>query len=298
MLTPEAVPGESKTRPNHTFLAFLFLVFVMSSLLLISLLKNPRLDLGRFVSKVALDKNRIQISAKELDEAYALEKFLNFPDVDLVKNPIPLSASVSNLPKGVKLPNLAEILKNTAKERVVKRKILEKETPRLKVDLVSVKTEAARMPKSTTNSGRAVPSDLVAIFSYDETLIKKVREQVEGFVEKQVLSVVFSPPNSTASAQKVANDILPLMQKGTFDSQNYLKDHTLDSGLSLFNQIIRDPLKAYPDPVKLPTVGRVKIEPTPFSYDIVKINKIEKGLGMSFEEWFQTVSKKYQTVNL
>lgn len=34
--------------------------------------------------------------------------------------------------------------------------------------------------------------------------------------------------------------------------------------------------------------------PTPYSFDVIKIIKIEKGLGISFEEWFNKMKQKYK----
>lgn len=265
-----------------------FLLFILAVLLtdLVFFFYNQELfgfRKGPGDKKASTVAGKLTISQDELAKSLELEKVLQ--KTSRVRDN---SATSPNLK-----PVDEKQLEEAASQRVKRRKILEIEGQGLGLSIAQIKNEA---PALTTASGGVEISsaESAKLYGYDENLQEAVREKVEGYVEKQILSVVFQSAKGALAAQKSANDILNLMQKGNFDPRTYSNGRLPSMDLSPFVRIVRDPLKAYPDPSKLPVVGEVKIMPTPYSFDVIKIIKIEKGLGISFEEWFNKVKQKYK----
>lgn len=288
MPTAETAPVEpvaNTNRPNlpkqnQTLMAFLLIVFLISSLSIVYLLKNPNLNFNRIIKNSPTAKSKIEISSQELTAALELEKTYQQSSISssLLSSPSAKATLVS--------------IESLARQRITENKILEIEGQKLGLNIAQIKRGS--LPVLVTREGvtlSATPS--ASLYGYERSLKEAVKEKVEGYVEKQILAVVFLVPKLATEAQKTASDILPLIKEDRFDSQSYLKERPLDKDLSFFSQIVRDPLKIYLNPTKLPAIGEVKIVPTPYSFDIEKISKIEKGLGLSFEEWYQNVKKKY-----
>lgn len=295
----ETVPGESKTKPNHIFLAFLFLVFVLSSLLLIYLLKNPGRGFGPFLSKVTLDemgRNRIKISAQELDEAYRLEKFLNPFFANATPSALVATdgAAQQRLSKSRSLQT--GLVEGLAKERIFRRKILEAEAKALKVDLNEVNNSAGQIFPLTDDARRIENKELLKLFRYDKSLLNVFRKRVEGVKQVGVLSVV---PQASPSGQinhslleATAKKILVSLKSNNSLALSEILKLDLPKNLFVQESIFDGSSLTLSLPVGLKE-NNPQLQETPFGFDIYRIKKQINGLGMSFEEWYQNVRKKY-----
>lgn len=268
--------------PKKLIFLSVLVAFIVTLGALLFVNKDHILTFYKNFKPTSANFNKLIITQDELNESLELEKLLQTADE---------AQAIATAHSKVRYAGNQQ-LEGLAEGRVTRRKILEKEGQKSGLNIDQIKKES--LPVWITRGGiKFTATTSAQLYSYDENLQKAVKEKVEGYVEKQVLSVIFQSAKVATIAQKIADDVLTLMQKGDFNSQNYLKDHPLDKGLSLYDRIIRDPLKAYPEPAKLPVIGQIKITPTPYSFDVEKITKIEKGLGVSFEEWYGKVKNSY-----
>lgn len=252
--------------------------------MLIVLNKERILTLYKNSKLTATNLNKSTITQNELDESLDLEKLLQ---------PLDETQALATGSSKAKSQNKI-VLDAAAKERVMRRKILEKEAPSLGLNLTELQNEATASP-AIMPDGRLIPrpdkENLANLFSYDTLLLEKAKEKVEGFVEKQMINVYSNSPSFGNEAQKLAQEIAKTYGDAKFNLDEFKNGQKISSGISLQEQSFKNVgLSAVS---QAEPVGKVKVQDSPFGFDVVKIANIEKGLGMGFDEWYGKAKNNY-----
>lgn len=188
----------------------------------------------------------IVVSPAELAEAEKIERFLLPPE----------TASVS--------AKIDPIIVQKARERVTRRKILEREMSNFKID--------SNAPAFAPD-GRIFPPDLARIYNYDNLLTEAAKEKIEGAITLKTTVINFLP-KLQSQAEKTASEL--------FNGQSA----TASAGITINNfssVLVGDAAKNF-RPDEKPVLAS---SPMGQSYIFRKIVSQEKGLGTTFEQWLK-----------
>lgn len=206
------------------------------------------------------------VSKKELIQAEKIERFLLFSD-----NTASNAGQITKitLPEGYKgsVPtpeNPEKFITEKARDRVTKRKILEREIPNFKID--------SNAPAFSPD-GRFFPQDLAATYNYDRLLTEAVRQKIEGSATIKTVAVNFSS-KSQNQAEKIINELF----KG--------QSATASAGITInnFSSVLTGDAAQNFRPDEKPVLIS---SPMGQSYSFTKIVSRNKGLGISFDQWLK-----------
>lgn len=265
-------------------LLFVILI-VLSALILVFLYSNK--GRGSYLTQNPVTPNKLAISQKELDEAFRLEKFLNlnfFTADSVLKETASLSAS----------PSPERAFNGFARERIVKRKILEAESDSLKVDLKKVKVTSEVNPIKFSPDSRVIPSELISTYSYDETLIKEFRRKLEGGVTLNYVEIHYNQTEFRPEAKKLAETLsASLLEHPDQNFEELVKKENTNSEITISAKsysLVGKESESLPPTEEL---RRVRESLSGFFLSFNYLTAKDKGLGQDFDQWYQKVKVNY-----
>lgn len=204
-------------------------IFLVISVLVLAVLG---IGLYKYKYQPTAKTKEISVSSAELAQAEKIEQFLS--------------------PK-------EKLITEKARERVTRRKILEREIPNFKID--------SNAPAFSPD-GRFFPQDLAATYNYDYLLTEAVRQKVEGSIKIDIISVKFVKLGLKDQAEKVVMGATP----SAGITVNRFSQTLVGEAAKKFQSDAKPIFENSP-------MGTIWIFRTIVSKD--------NGLGMTFDQWYQ-----------